>query len=100
MPDEVKSWRGHNTNFAVLRIRSLESTEWLQRGFRGLDEQAVVILPLQDWVIANGLFCAAEVRKGQDLCLGGLEAVQLSGSGGCLVLVFFLPLPRRLRSTQ
>ena len=97
MPENVKSWRGHNVDFAVLRTRLFESPQWLQGGFRGVDEQAVVILPLQDWDFNNGVFCApAEMSPGQDLCLGGLEAVQLSGSGGCLILVFFLPLPRRL----
>ena len=97
MPEHVKSWKGHDVNFAVLRTRPFVSPQWLQGGFRGVDEQAVVILPLQNWDINNGFFCApAEMRPGQDLCLGGLEAVQLSGSGGCLILVFFLPLPRRL----
>jgi hypothetical protein len=81
-------------DFAVLRTRTFESPQWLRGGFRGVDQQAVVILPLQDWNINNGFFCAAEMCVGQDLCLGGREAVQFPGKGGCLMLVFFLPLPR------
>jgi hypothetical protein len=95
VPDDVKSWRGHNVNFAVLRVKSFESPQWLRDGFRGVDEQAVVVLPLQNWNINNGFFCVAEMSPGQDICLGGREEVQLSRNGGCLILVFFLPLPRR-----
>jgi hypothetical protein len=81
--------------FAVCRIRNLGRPTWLLEGLRGADDTAVVLLPLQEWNTGNGLFCNAFVNPGQDICLGGAEEVMFPGTGGCLVLLFILKLPRR-----
>lgn len=67
----------------------------MPRGLRGADDTAVVLLPLQEWSTDNGLFCAASMIPGQDICLGGAEGVIFPGTGGCLILLLILKLPRR-----
>jgi hypothetical protein len=92
VPNDVKSQRESVLGFAIVRISPLGGPERLHGGLRGVNE-AVVLIPLQEWNVDNGSFCTARIKMGQDVCLGGLEEVVFPGSGGCLVLMLFLELP-------
>jgi hypothetical protein len=93
VPPDVNSQRECVAGFAVCRIRSVETSGLLQGGIRGVDE-GVVLIPLEVWNVDNGLFCTAQINPGQDICLGGLEEIVMPGTGGCLILLLFLELPR------
>jgi hypothetical protein len=94
VPEDVKSPKELVVGFAVCRILPLERPECVQGGLRGIDESAVVLIPLQEWSPSNGLFCTGRLILGQDICLGGAEEVVFPGTGGCLVLMLILRLPR------
>ena len=95
VPEHTKSWEELVVGFAVCRIRPLGRPTWVPRGLRGADDTAVVLLPLQEWSAVNGLFCTTMMVPGQDICLGGAEEVVFPGTGGCLILLLILKLPRR-----
>jgi hypothetical protein len=92
VPNDIESQRESIVGFGVVRIRSSGGPARLHGGLRGVNE-VVVLIPLQEWNVDNGLFCTARITTGQDICLGGLEEVVFPGSGGCLVLMLFLELP-------
>jgi len=92
VPNDVESQREYFVGFGIGRIKHLGGPERLYGGLRGVDE-VVVLIPLEEWCVDNGLFCAARIKAGEDICLGGLEEVVFPGTGGCLVLMLFLELP-------
>lgn len=81
-------------NVFISRTRPLAGPVYVKEGFGGSDEEVVVLIPLEKWDAGNGLFCAAQVSLGQDICLGGSEPITFPGTGGCLMIVFFMRLPR------
>lgn len=93
VPADVESQSEQAVSFAVCRIRRVGTSGLLRGGLRGVDE-AIVLIPLEPWNVDNGLFCPAQINPGQDICLGGLEEVAMPGTGGCLILLIFLELPR------
>jgi hypothetical protein len=92
VPNDIESQRESIVGFGIGRIRPSGGPERLHGGLRGVDE-VVVLIPLQEWCVDNGLFCTARIKMGQDICVGGLEEVVFPGTGGCLVLMLFLELP-------
>lgn len=82
------------SSFVVCRIRPLKSAKWLNQGIRGTNEEVVVLIPLETWDSDNGLFCTSQIKPGQYICVEGKEAVQFPGTGGCLVLLLCLKLPK------
>lgn len=94
VPGDVKSTKELVVGFAVCRILPLERPDCVRGGLRGADDNAVVLIPLQEWSPGNGLFCAGRLIPGQDICLGGAEEVVFPGTGGCLVLMLVLEVPR------
>jgi hypothetical protein len=93
VPADVEDQSEQVVSFAVCRIRGVGTSGLLPGGLRGVDE-AVVLIPLELWNVDNGLFCPAQINPGQDICLGGLEEVAMPRTGGCLILLIFLELPR------
>jgi len=94
VPEDFKSSKELVVGFAVCRIQASGKPQWVRGGLRGAEDDAVVLIPLQEWTPDNGLFCAGQLVPGQDICLGGAEEVAFPGTGDCLVLMLVLRLPR------
>lgn len=93
VPESVQNRRELVTKVFVCRTRRTATAGWLEGGFGESDEEVVVLLALEKWDVNNGLFCTGQVNAGQDICLSGSEPVQFPGTGGCLVVVFFMNMP-------
>jgi len=94
VPEDIESPKELIVGFAVCRIQSSEEPYWVRGGLRGAEDDAVVLVPLQEWSPGNGLFCTGRLIPGQDICLGGAEEITFPGTGDCLVLMLILRLPR------
>jgi hypothetical protein len=94
VPEDLENPKQLVVGFAVCRIPASGKPQWVRGGLRGAEEDAVVLIPLQEWSPGNGLFCTGRLAPGQDICLGGAEEVVFSGTGDCLVLMLVLRLPR------
>jgi hypothetical protein len=94
VPKNVNSLKELMDGFAVCRVQSSQEPHWMRGGLTGAEDDAVVLVPLQEWSSGNGLFCVGRLIPGQDICLGGAEEVVFPGTGACLVLVLILRLPR------
>lgn len=94
VPGDLANPKQLVVGFAVCRIPASGKPQWVRGGLRGAEDEAVVLIPLQEWSPGNGLFCAGQLIPGQDICLGGAEDVVFPGTGDCLVLMVVLRLPR------
>jgi hypothetical protein len=81
-PDLLDSW-------AAIRMKQLSTPGWLP----GLSNstQIVVLIALSEWNSKNGFFLSdVEMERGEDIILNGGDEIVFPGSGGGLVIIFYL----------
>ena len=81
------------TAYGVCRTKTLGSVQALQKGIREIEEEIVVLIPLDTWDNRNGLFVDTKLDPGQDICVGGSEQITWPGTGGCRLILLCLKIP-------
>ncbi|KAK0973514.1 hypothetical protein LTR54_017321 [Friedmanniomyces endolithicus] len=94
----IKQSVGNKDNKGLLywcfcRAKSLGFTNTLDRGIRGVLEEAIVMIALDPWEEKNAPLVDIPLEAGQGICFGGTERIPLSGQGGCRMLMMILDMP-------